>query len=908
MNNLQKISISITLLFMLHLVSFAQTITPIQKEQALSELAKRGISEEEFRAKMQERGVDIDNLTQEQLLTLQPVIEEVVQEIEAEKAAKAIEQTVDETASKSSDEISEAVEEGSSIQEAVTEKLIENAAEDLPSEKIYGQEIFRNKSLKLFRTTNDVKPPDAYLLGSGDKVAVSIWGISQGDFSFEVNKDGYIKPSGMPRIFLKGVPYGKAKELIQKRFSQAYVFQPEQFSVSIQTARTININIFGEVFNYGSFTISATNTAFNALVAAGGPTDIGSLRNIRLIRGEETRVLDVYDFMFDPSVQYDFYLADNDLLYVPIAEKVVSISGAVKRPFKYELTQQEGLKELIDFAGGMKDNAYLENIQIKRIADGEEVLIDVNWKDMMDQKRNFTLFSGDEIKVRTIPGKVENVVAIIGAVDFPGTYDLVGNMRVTDLLSKGVIQKEARLDVAFLLRNNLDNTHQVIKINLLEVMKHPDAPNNVELKAGDQLTVYTLERYIDKANIQVTGAVRNPLEYPWDVEHGIKVADAITLAGGLSATATDFAYIYRTDINNPEKRSYQRVNIKNAIESPLSEDNIALEPFDELKVLSTTYFTDVSKVSISGAVRNPGEYQYDASLTLKDVLTLAGGLKMEAASNKVEIFRVEFNGNNPTRTIAATLEIDKDLNLLSGEEFLLQPYDQIIIRKVPEFKFQQVVEVKGQVLYPGPYALTSPNMRLLDVINQAGGLTLDAFPEGAYLTRREDNVGVVITRLDEVLNNPRSKFNYILKPGDRIDIPKVKDVVAIRTAGTSANDLYNGEVINNGRINVPLSKSKRANWYLKEYAIGIKPQPHKRSFVVVEYPNGEIKRTKDFVFFRIYPKPTKGSTIRVGYKDMRRNKKEKREKKPVDWEKIVANTMAQTTAVLTLIVLLQRVQ
>lgn len=893
---------------MLHLVSFAQTITPIQKEQALSELVKRGISEDDFRAKMQERGIDIDNLSQEQLLTLQPVIEEVVQEIEAENAAKAIKQTVDETASKSSVEISQAVEAGSSIKEAVSEELIENAAQDLPPEKIYGQEIFRNKSLKLFRTTNDVKPPDAYLLGSGDKIAVSIWGISQGDFSFEINKDGYIKPSGLPRIFLKGIPYGKARQLIQKRFAQAYVFQPEQFSVSIQTARTININIFGEVFNYGSFTISATNTAFNALVAAGGPTDIGSLRNIRLIRGEETRILDVYDFMFDPAVQYDFYLADNDLLYVPIAEKVVSISGAVKRPFKYELTKQEGLLELIKFAGGTKDNAYLENIQIKRIADGEEVLIDVNWKDLLNQKRNFTLFSGDEITVRTIPGKVENVAEIIGAVDFPGTYDIVESMRVTDLLSKGVIQKEARLDVAFLLRKNLDNTHQVVKINLLEVMKNPDAPGNVVLKAGDQLTVYRLDRYIDKANIQVTGAVRNPLKYPWDVENGIKVADAIILAGGLSATATDFAYIYRTDVNNPEKRSYQRVNIKNAIENPLSEDNVALAPFDEVKVLSTTYFTDVSNVSISGAVRNPGEYRYDPSLTLKDVLTLAGGLKLEAASNKIEIFRVEFNDNNPTRTIAATLEIDRDLNLLSGDAFLLQPYDQIVVRAVPEFEFQEVVYVEGQVPYPGPYALTSPNMRLSDVLDQAGGLLLDAFPEGAYLTRREGGVGVVITRLEEVLSNPNSKYNYVLKKGDVIKVPKENDIVTILTPGTKAQELYKKELVNTGKINVPLSQGKRANWYLREYAVGVKKLPKKSSYVVVEYPNGEIKRTKDFALFKVYPKPTKGSVIHVGYHDRGRLEKEKRDKKPVDWEKVVANTLAQATAVITLVVLVQRLQ
>ncbi|MBK8547829.1 MAG: SLBB domain-containing protein [Saprospiraceae bacterium] len=158
-----------------------------------------------------------------------------------------------------------------------------------------------------------------------------------------------------------------------------YYFQKENFELTVITARTINVNIYGEVFTNGTFNISAINTAFNALIASGGPTNLGSVRKIQVTRpGQKPKNLDVYLYLNNPSITQDFYLNENDFIFVPIAEKLVTISGEVNRPYKYELINNENLNDLLKFAGGLTVNALKSNIKIKRIEDDSVRIIDLN--------------------------------------------------------------------------------------------------------------------------------------------------------------------------------------------------------------------------------------------------------------------------------------------------------------------------------------------------------------------------------------------------------------------------------------------------------------------------------------------------------------------------------------------------
>ena len=905
----------ITLLLFVHIL-FAQP--PVTEQQAKAELEKLGVDEDLMRQKLLERGIDIDNVDQTnpaRLLEVQKAIEEVLAEIEAEKTADTAplqvnpnpqpvpEQIIVDSTEAAIQELKE-----TDYEEDVAERLVDEFQEDLPPSIIFGQHVFRDKSIKLYRQSEDIKPPDSYILGVGDIVAISIWGDSQESGVYEINKSGFIKPNQMPRIYLKGISYGKAKELLQARYNSYYRFRPEEFEVTINYSRTITVNIVGEALNYGSFTLPAINTAFNALVAAGGPSDIGSVRNIQLIRaGEQPKRIDIYEYLLNPSIQNEYYLQENDYIHIPVADRLVSISGAVKKAYTFELARGEDLKKIIEFAGGFTDDAYKGIIQIKRFVNDEEVIIDVDYRTLENTNKDFQLLSGDFVQVRTIAKPYKNFIEISGAVEFPGRFELTPDMKLKDLISKAVLNEEARTDVAFLQRSNLDGTVRYERINLETIINAPNSASNLDLKPKDNLIIYTKSRYVDDAEFSVLGAVRRPIKIPYSVGKEIKVDDAVLLAGGLTSDATDFAYIKRVDANNSKKTSYIRVDIKNAVLNPGSPENLVLEPNDELKIYSTEIFTDEASIQVSGAVRKPGEFIYANNFSLKDILSMAGGLKLEAAQSRVEVFRVVFKDDQPTETIIATLEVDDDLNIVSnGGDFQLAPFDLVVVRRVPEFELQNVITINGEVAYPGPYPLMDDNERLLSIINRSGGLTKEAFAGGATLYREEDNTGYIVVELDDVLKDKTSRSNFILKAGDIIDIPKHRDLVTIKGA-TKANELYPEKVVQGGKINVAFRKGKSAKWYVDNYAAGVGDNGQRKR-ITVEHPNGEIERTKSFLFFKDYPSVREGSIVTVGVKPPKKKKdRNGAPKEDVNWGRTLADGLAQATAILSLILLVQQI-
>ena len=890
--------------FLLFLVLFVQTIsaqTPLPSEaEAQKELAARGISEEDFRARMREKGYDLDNIQPEQLPTLEAVVQATLNELEQEKASgQTDENTVERVEGKiviEGDEVAEAVqEEGASVEEVISEIESEIIEPEETIAGVYGQQIFRDQTLEVYRSADDIKPPNTYVLGTGDEIIVSIFGRSQAEFAFTVNEEGFIKPTGGSRIYLKGLTLEKAEKLVQKRFSQYYSFSPEQFAFTINAARTITVNIFGEVENYGSFTVSAINTAFNALVAAGGPTYIGTVRKIKVIRGKEVKILDVYDFLFDPTVQYDFFLQNNDIIQVPVSEKIVEIEGAIKRPFKYELIENEDLVDLLRYAGGLNVNAYLKNVQVNRIVGGQRVIIDVDLEKIIAQNSGFALENGDLVQVRAVGGRLENYAEIQGAVEFPGKYEMTAGMRLSDLVARGNLREDARPDNAYILRENANSTIQLIKVSLVDLQAGTAA--DLELQRRDKLVVYSQRTFTDKYNVSISGAVRQPNTYAYDID--LRLADLIDRSGGLTPDATDFAYVTRTDKNNSDLLEYIRVDLKQAVSNPSSTANIALEAQDKIIIMSTTNFSDEYQIRVEGAVRSPGSYQFAPTLGLNDVLTLAGGLKLSAAANRIDIFRVVLNENEPTQTIVATVQVDKNLNIVTGSEITLEPFDIVVVRNVPDFELQETVVLNGEVRYPGVYALISENEKLIDVIKRAGGLTTEAFPEGAQLYRSADNIGVVLLELDAALKSSSSRFNYIMKDGDNITIPKSKDLVTINLRGTLAAELYPDKMLESGKLSVAYVEGKNANWYLKEYAAGIdRSKRARRNLVTVEYPNGQIEQAN--LFFSS-PNVKKGSDINVGIKPPKPPKPEKEEKEKIDWNAIIKDAIAIASGAATIV-------
>ena len=709
---------------------------------------------------------------------------------------------------------------------------------------------------------------------------------------------------------MKGLKLSDAREKILKILKRDYSFNFGEFNLAVNYSRTLRISIYGEVVGSpGSYAISGFNNAFNAISAVNGPNNYGSLRNIQLQKaGGKTLKMDVYEFMKNPSVESNYYLDEGDVIIVPIQGNVVEISGAIKRPLKYELLDNEGLNELIDFAGGFTRDAYKKKIQLKRFENDQQVILDLDWYELNSKSINFKLHDGDVVTIEQIEKKARNFVIVKGEIDKPAQYERVADMRLRDLANKVGLNSNTSTGILYLTRTNKNGTKSLLKLNLDEVLKDSTSAQNIVLQDLDELEFWSKKRFADKATITIKGAVREEGIYPYDQSGKFKVRDAIRMAGGLRRDASNYATIHKSDPLNRNRKYYKTIdNLQDLINNGNEDSNFILSPFDSLVIDSRNSFEDELFVRIEGAVNNPGKFQYGEEMTIKDLLVLAKGFKMAASTNNIEISRVIRDENKPTRIVVALLEIDKDFKVLTtgtaNGEYKLEPFDNVAVRFIKDFELQERVFLTGEVEVPGPYAIFKDNLRISTLIQKAGGLTDEAYPAGATLYREDQEIGKVVIKLEDILKDERSEFNFIVKNGDRIDIPTGNEFVTIKGATRVKEVLGKGAIDFNNEIKVPYQSGKDAMYYINEHAGGLADNADK-SKIFVEHANGEIKRPKPGLFKKRYPIALQGSVITVGAKSEKEEERDEKEK--VDWTKVLGDSVGQAMSILTLILLIQR--
>lgn len=461
------------------------------------------------------------------------------------------------------------------------------------------------------------------------------------------------------------------------------------------------------------------------------------------------------------------------------------------------------------------------------------------------------------------------------------------------------------MDLAYIKRLNPDNSFNLLAFSPDTVSRNVHNLRNFLLHPNDKLIFLSQADFTQYYKVEVNGAVRMPGEFEYDPARNISVYDAVNLAGGLRPDALPKAYVVRTDTATGA-RTYALFNLEKAMTDLTSNDNFSLEPLDRIVILSNSIINTESTVSIGGAVKNPGKFKYGNSMTLLDAVTLSGGLKAEAATNRVEIYRVILNNNEPTQVTASTFEIPRDLIMAQEimSHVLLEPFDMIEVRSVPKFGLQKVVSITGEVRFPGEYALVKDNETIYELIKRAGGLTPEAFTGGATLDRNMDKTGLVIIELDEIMKRPGASYNITLLHGDALNIPKNNDLVSIQGA-VNIQDIASQELINeNHKINVAFIEGKSARYYIREFAGGFAENAD-RAKVYVKDANGKKSKVHTFLFFKKYPKVKKGSSIVVDYKDPKKIRTEPKEK--TDWVKVLGESVAQATAILTLVVLINTI-
>ena len=659
-------------------------------------------------------------------------------------------------------------------QEESTTSVLENPQPDsrelAQENQVFGRNIFNTRNLTFEPSVNLATPPN-YRLGPGDEVIIDIWGTSQNTIRQQISPDGTINIEKIGPVSLSGMTVSEANEYLKRVLGKTYsgldaLDGTLEIRLTLGNARTIQINVMGEVIQPGTYALSSFSTVFHALYRAGGVNEIGSLRNVQVTRnGKTVAKVDVYDFIMKGKTQDDIRLQEGDVIIVPAYEALVQISGNVKRPMKFEMKKNETLATLINYAGGFSADAYTRSLRVVR-QNGEEY--EINTVKEIDYSA-YPMRNGDVVTAEAILNRFTNKLEVRGAVYRPGIYQLNGEINTVRALvneAKGLMG-DAFTNRAVLQREREDLTTEIISVDVRSIM---------------------------------------------------------------AGTSPD----------------------------------IPLQKNDILYIPSIHDLEDRGDVAIFGEVAKPDSYSYSDNMTLEDLIIRAGGLRESASTVRVDVSRriKDPKSTHSTDSIGQMFTFAlKDGFVIDGEQgFTLQPYDQVFVRRSPGYQAQQNVQVTGEVIFGGTYAMTTTEERLSDLVKKAGGATPKAYLHGAKLIRvandeekkrmrdvidlmnrqfgeaMMDSLGIRVEDtfsvgidLEKAMAQPGSEYDLVLREGDVLSVPKLNNTVKVNGAVMMPNT-------------VGYLSGENANYYLDQaggYALNAKKS---KKFVI--YMNGQVARIK----------------------------------------------------------------
>ncbi|MFA6871403.1 MAG: SLBB domain-containing protein [Bacteroidaceae bacterium] len=638
--------------------------------------------------------------------------------------------------------------------------------------EIYGHSIFSDKKLT-FEPNLNIATPQNYQLGPGDEVIVDIWGASQTTIQDVISPDGCIQVDNLGPVYLSGMSIKEANNYLRSEFSKIYSGisgenPNSHIKLTLGQARSIQVNVMGEANAPGTYQLSSFASVFRALYQAGGVNDIGSLRDVKVYRSNKlVTTFDIYDFILNGKVDTDIRLMDNDVVVIPPYHSLVEVVGKVKRPMFYELKKGETLASLLNYAGGLKGDAYKDYVRIVRQSNNEHEVFTIS----PDKFESFQMMDADSVAVDSVLQTYANRVQIKGAVYRPGSYQVGATIHtLRDLLDAvGGVRGDAFLSRAVMHRRNPD----------------------------------------------------------------------------LTITATS-------------------INVKGVIDGEV--EDVQLKKDDVIFIPSVNDLQEDKTLTIYGKVAFPGIYKYAQDTSLEDLILQSGGLLESASTVRVDVSRriKDPKATSTDNVIAKTYSFAlKDGFVVDGKVgFVLQPFDEVYVRRSPGYQNQQNIEVNGEVLFPGKYALVKKNQRLSEVILAAGGLTPDAYAKGARLKRKmsdeekvrmksllriaaaskgskQDSISTktldlgdsyyVGIQLDQALHNPGSDADIVLHENDEIYIPQFSSTVKI-----------NGAVMYPNTVAYKHGEKKK---YYVNMAGGYSLTAKKRRAYVV-YMNGTVARLR----------------------------------------------------------------
>ncbi|MCP4684437.1 MAG: hypothetical protein GY867_03215 [bacterium] len=680
------------------------------------------------------------------------------------------------------------------------------ASEDLSSggtsQRLTAFESLRPFGLELFSGPREVSPPNDiasasdYILGPGDNLIVALWGQVEKEYALTVDREGKIFVPRLGELIAWGKTLGDFERQLKKKF--AGVYSRFDMTVSLGKIRSIRIYLTGEVNRPGAYTVSSLTSLFNALYLAGGPTENGSMRDIRLMRsGKRVAGVDLYKFLLEGDNSSDIRLESGDAIFVPVAGPRVAVRGKIRREAIYELTKDQSALDLLTLAGRATADAYLDRVMLDRIAGrGEWEVLDLNLNTARpDSVVDVAMLDGDRLTVFSVFEMKTNMVSVFGMVKHPGFYERGDSARVSYLIDRSELQPyDVYLKRANLFRRHADWRTEVLSINLSSIL-NGSSDQDVLLEDGDSLHIYSVRDVAWERHVYIEGEVKNPGRYP--LHDNMTVSDLIFLAGSHKRSASMLrAEVARVDSLGEVSLQFVGLRESDAGQAVLEED-------DRVYVRRIPQWQMHRTVRIDGEVLYPGEYVLSSrEETLYQLIMRAGGITDQAFPEGTIFERRSIGENLVRQNIPRLLERSSPLR----EDSLGHVTRQMLFEYEPESMNRIVLDVNevlarrgGPVdvkLEPGDKIFVPTRPSGISVLGAVGSNGTIAFRQGEkvkyYLrragsfTRDADKDGLRLIKANGEVYSGNGTQGKHVDMGDIVVVPtKIhKDRNWTKTLGT----------------------------------------------------------------------------------------------------------------------------
>ena len=704
-----------------------------------------------------------------------------------------------------------------------------------PAPERFGMQVFENGTRNEQMIPFDLPVGPDYVVGPGDSLAINLWGGVSQQFLRTVDKEGRVSLPEAGPVLVAGKSLAEVQESVQKTLRSQ--FRDVSADVSLSRLRTIRVYVVGDVEHPGAYDISSLSTPLNALFAAGGPTQQGSLRIVDHNRGDQTvQAVDVYDLLLH-GVKTDIERLENgDTVLVPPIGPEVTVEGMVRRPAIYELHNEKSLADVLTLAGGLLPTATLRHIEVQRlVAHDKRTMLsldipqDANEDAITKQLDSFQVEDGDKIRIFPIAPYDQDTVYLEGHVLRPGKYSYRSGMRVTDLISsyKDLLPEPATQYAEIIRLNAPDYRPTVESFNLGDALNHPGSAPLLE--PLDTLQIFGRYDFQNPPTVSVWGDVRTPGTYRTSGQ--LHLSDAIHMAGGLAPDAeTEDAQVFRY-LPDGQLKIFS-VKLADALDGNPA-DNIVLNSRDRVLVHRNPADVNPASVYVKGQVARPGRYPLTTNMSVADLIRAAGGLQPGADLKDADLTHYEWNGK--AQMIGKHDDVDLNSAMSANSGSPLSNGDVLTVRELPGWNdLGATITVRGEVKHPGSYGIR-PGEKLSSIVMRAGGFMPDAYPYGALLER--DSVRDLEAKSQQQLIERIKGMQTELKLTPTTDpTQKVAQDAAYQQWQESLEDLTNNSPV--GRVTVQVSSNIRS-WANSSRDVAVRDGdtliiPKRPSYVMVQ--------------------------------------------------------------------------